>query len=67
MGDTLTLREVRALAEANYSRGGDWVLEMLTDADIRRLFCVPGGRRVLYEYMQAVVDMRNYIESTCMA
>lgn len=61
----LTLQGVRSLASANFSRGGDYVLEMLSDKEIRERFCKTGGKKALYDYMESVEKMRNYIEGSC--
>lgn len=62
----LTLKGAKRLAYANYDRGGDYVIELLTDEEIEEMFCVPGGRRAMYRYMRSVCAMRSFIEGACM-
>ncbi len=62
----LTLKGAKRLAYANYDRGGDYVIELLTDEEIEEMFCVPGGRRAMYRYMRSVCEMRSFIEGACM-
>lgn len=56
----LTLKGAKALANANYEYGGDYVLELFTDSEIESRFCGPGGKKRLYDYMSSVEEMRNY-------
>ncbi len=58
----LTLKGAKALAHANYDYGGDYLLCMLSDSEIKKMFCgQPGGRRRMYEYMRSAEEMRSYI------
>lgn len=69
---SLSAFEVKRLAAANYERGGDYIIEMLSDEEISELFCgMPEkeGRKKVYGYMKQVCDMRKYFEQSqfCMA
>ena len=56
----LTLKEARALANANYERGGDYIIELLSDAEIKSMFCdLIDGKRAMYRYMASVEEMRK--------
>lgn len=59
MGKKFNLAAVKALAMANYDRGGDYPLEIMSDDELEMTFCVEGGKRKLYRYMQSVCEMRN--------
>lgn len=59
----LTIKGVKALANANYDHGGDYLLIMLSDSDMKSMFCKPGGKRLMYEYMHSVENMRSYLAS----
>ena len=59
----LTLKEAKALANANYDRGGDYVLEMLRDSEIKAMFCNSDGKRAMYRYMASVEEMREYLSA----
>lgn len=60
----LSVHDVTTLAQANYDAGGDYVIELLTQAEIFDLFCrceQSEGRRRLNQYMRSVVTMRRYL------
>lgn len=60
----LTLKEAKALANANYDRGGDYVLEMLRDSEIKAMFCNSiDGRKAMYRYMASVEEMRENLSA----
>ena len=62
---SLTVKGVKALANANYDRGGDYLLIMLSDTEMKDMFCKPGGKRLVYEYTRSAEEMRNYMTSFC--
>ena len=58
---SLTVKGVKALANANYNHGGDYLLTMLSDSEMEDMFCVPvDGKRRVYAYMRSAEEMRCY-------
>lgn len=58
------LKDALNLAQANYERGGDYVIELLTEREVAEAFCQfeeSEGKKKLYAYMRDVVAMRHYI------
>lgn len=62
----LTLKDVKAISNYQYDSGGDYVIEMLSDAEIVEMFCKhDNGRKRLYDFMRSVEDTRRYIAEQC--
>lgn len=56
----LSVAAVKTLAMANFDHGGDYLLEMLSDAEIAANFCgTENGRTELNNYMRKVEQMRK--------
>ena len=65
--EALTPAEVIRLCQANYDRGGDYVLELMGDKDIYAAFCCCDGRtgrKKVYDFLKKVVGMRNYMKES---
>lgn len=64
----LSLKDIERLCAANYDKGGDYVLVMLTPAERKALFCCEDGnkgRRKLYDYMRDITKKREHLKTTC--
>lgn len=62
----MNLKEVERLCNANYDRGGDYVLVMMTAEERERNFCGEQnnqGKKKLYDYMKDITQKRKYLRS----
>lgn len=63
MSEVLTLRTVRNIAFANYHRGGDYIVEYLSDDDIRNFIAQGGTKSALYSLMDRYQEIRAYFRN----